>query len=568
MKRTKLALIGMTTVAALLFGFTAPARAAVLTWTGGGNGHSWNGSGNWSGGTRPGTTGDTLHITTTDTIDDIYRGSGTSLYSGGSTWRGNVNLNQGTITLDHYFGTGSNGVFNIGDGVGTADAIFNVVNGGRWQFDRHSNGTYKINIKRDGQLNATGTGYFERYGGHNNRKWQINVDGGSVTSAANWDMSDGSGNDANRVNLSDGGTVDVGAITVHEEVIDFADYTGSFTADYGASFGNIGAVTAALGSTFTTGAEGELRATDNGGSFTVDVGALSPGGFSTIGTMNLEGNEQNLVMGPVPDAKFVRVVQNLTESLQVAELQVFEDGTGDNLALSTAGGSATAKDLGHGGTPDRANDGDTNMSWGGGSVWHSGSGQGTWLQIELADPADIDSVHFWGRSDCCHGRQGDFSLIVEDALNAELINERIVGLGSTSPYHGLIPLEYPESGEVLASLVSGETYVMEIGDMADEISVENPYPGILSTIVDLNGADLEIDLLAPPQPGIWQLFRADEIRGSYGSLMLPSLGSGMEWITKDLTVGGTLSITPEPTTVLIWSLLAGLCVGLRWRRRK
>jgi hypothetical protein len=27
-------------------------------------------------------------------------------------------------------------------------------------------------------------------------------------------------------------------------------------------------------------------------------------------------------------------------------------------------------------------------------------------------------------------------------------------------------------------------------------------------------------------------------------------------------------VVPEPTTLLIWSLLAGLGVGLRWRRRK
>ncbi len=245
------------------------ASAATLTWTGGGDGYSWNGSGNWTGGTRPGTH-DTLNITTTATIDNVYRNDGTATYDGGSTWRGTVHLNQGTVLLDHRFESGE-GAFYIGDGAGTADAIVNVPSGGYWMFDRHSNGTYNVYIDTDGQLNATGTGYFAPYGGHGGRQWEINVQGGSITSQAGWNMSDGPGYDANRLNLSNGGTVDVGAITVHEEIIDFADLAAGnqFTAGYGGSFTNIGAVNAALGSTFTASGGGVLQATDNVSNFTV-----------------------------------------------------------------------------------------------------------------------------------------------------------------------------------------------------------------------------------------------------------------------------------------------------------
>jgi len=274
MKITSLALPGMTAVAALLIGLAVPAGAATLTWEGDGGGagddHSWNDADNW-GGTAPGYY-DTLNIDTDDTIDNVYRNTVPNTYYHGSTWRGVVHLDRGIITIDDDFCSGNTAVFNLGDGTGTADAIVNVTSGGYWQFDRHGNGLYTVNIKSDGQLNASGSGYFRDYGGHSNRSWEINVDGGSITSAANWNMSDGSGYDANLLNLSNGATVNVGAITVHEEVIDFASYqtSGTFTAKFGASFPNIASVQNSLGSTFTASSGGPLNALDNGdGTFTV-----------------------------------------------------------------------------------------------------------------------------------------------------------------------------------------------------------------------------------------------------------------------------------------------------------
>ena len=252
----------------------AAVQAASVTWDGGGDGTSWNDPINWSNNAFPSQTNDTLNITRalgTDVVTNVYRTTGTATYDGGSTYRGNVNLNRGTITMNAHFGSGSNGIFNIGDGTltgGLPDSTVNVSNAG-WRFDRHSNGTYTVNIKQDGLL-AGGT--YLNYGGHGGRKWVINIDGGSMTSPNAWNMSDGAGYDANRVNLSLGGTVNVGAITVHEEIIDFADSNAgnSFTANYGGSFANIAAVTAALGSTFTATGGAMLDATDNlDGTFTV-----------------------------------------------------------------------------------------------------------------------------------------------------------------------------------------------------------------------------------------------------------------------------------------------------------
>lgn len=67
------------------------AYAATLTWTGGGDGYSWNAPDNWSPNQRPGYY-DTLHITTEGQIGNVYRDSGTSLYEEGNTWRGTLHL--------------------------------------------------------------------------------------------------------------------------------------------------------------------------------------------------------------------------------------------------------------------------------------------------------------------------------------------------------------------------------------------------------------------------------------------------------------------------------------------
>lgn len=74
---------------------TGQAFGATLTWDGLGDGHSWNDANNW-GGTVPAYF-DTLHITTTDVIDNVYRDTSNNPYTFGSTWRGVVYLNQGTV---------------------------------------------------------------------------------------------------------------------------------------------------------------------------------------------------------------------------------------------------------------------------------------------------------------------------------------------------------------------------------------------------------------------------------------------------------------------------------------
>lgn len=279
------AVLGAVSVVVFAIGLTTRTDAATLTWNAGGDTHSWNDAANW-GGTAPAYY-DTLHITTAGTIDNVYRDTSNNVYKDGYTWQGTVHLNQGTINLPSTFETGSNGVFNIGDGTltgGARDAIVNV--SGYWRFDRHSDGTYTINIKQDGHLSG---GTFQYYAAHTNRKYVVNVDGGLMTSPNIWDMGHDPV-DVNRVNISHGGSVTVGSLSVDNDVVNIADTTGSFTAGFGGSFANIAAVKAAVGATFVSSSGGAPLAVDNGnGTYTVSgltppTGNTGPGGFQSTAT--------------------------------------------------------------------------------------------------------------------------------------------------------------------------------------------------------------------------------------------------------------------------------------------
>jgi fibronectin-binding autotransporter adhesin len=248
------------------------AGAADLTWTGGGDGESWADAANW-GGTAPADIGDTLTIDNGDTIIDILRPAGGN-YTAGSTLRSVVNLDYGTMNINSVFETGRPGIFNIGDGVltgGSADAIVDLT--AKWEFNRHDSGTYVMNILADGELNATGSGYFQTYS-ETNRNWNINIDGGLMTSEADWVIKANNGPNNNLLTLATDGTVDVGAITVQTgDVIDFADTSfTSFTADFGGSFADLAAVNSAIGTTFTATGGSTIVAVDKGdGTFRVGI---------------------------------------------------------------------------------------------------------------------------------------------------------------------------------------------------------------------------------------------------------------------------------------------------------
>jgi hypothetical protein len=102
--------------------------------------------------------------------------------------------------------------------------------------------------------------------------------------------------------------------------------------------------------------------------------------------------------------KSVVITNANADYLQVAEFQAFETGTGNNVALSSAGAQASTTAGSYDGTstPGKAIDGEfTNLNYP--YMFHSAYQDGN-LTITFANMAELDSAAIYGRSDCCSYR--------------------------------------------------------------------------------------------------------------------------------------------------------------------
>jgi len=295
--------------------------------------------------------------------------------------------------------------------------------------------------------------------------------------------------------------------------------------------------------------------------------AIEIGGDGAIGTIDQLGVEQGVSTNPLTGARVVKIIQNKPQAanpLQLAEVQAFETGTGINVALAgTASQSSQLRGFG----PDRAID--NNL----GNFQHTRDGLGQWWQVELAGPTNLDNVTIHARDGCCNqSRTADVQLqIFGDVAQTNLLfDQRVLGIETNGV--GVIPLSVPVSGDVLATLADPLTYVFDLDNAptSDQLVVPNPRPGVFSTILDANNATLQVELLPATllTPGdTWTLLVADAFLGGFDQIILPK---GAIWDTSNLLEDGTLRFVavPEPSTVAIWTLLAGLGIGIGWRRRK
>jgi hypothetical protein len=126
------------------------------------------------------------------------------------------------------------------------------------------------------------------------------------------------------------------------------------------------------------------------------------------------------------------------------------------------------------------------------------------------------------------------------------------GLSTTRLYVG--NLDIGAAGELL----------MELGGPA----VGSGHDQIFSTGVLSLGGALAIELIGQFDPQLGNEFDLFDgaISGEFATFDLPGLPSGLTWDTNSLYTDGTISVTPEPATMVILAL-GGLAV-IRRRRRK
>ncbi len=99
-------------------------------------------------------------------------------------------------------------------------------------------------------------------------------------------------------------------------------------------------------------------------------------------------------------------------TLTLAEVEVFSDGV--NIARQ---GKASQSSVAHGGLPERAIDGDSSGSFGGGHQTHTIEDKAEpWWEVDLGGDRPIDAITVWNRTDGNLGKRLDgFHLVVRDA---------------------------------------------------------------------------------------------------------------------------------------------------------
>jgi hypothetical protein len=99
---------------------------------------------------------------------------------------------------------------------------------------------------------------------------------------------------------------------------------------------------------------------------------------------------------PTARGRFVRV-ENLGQRrvLSLAEVQVFS--AGKNVAPQ---GKASQSSTAHGGAAQRANDGNTNGRYDGGSVTHTNDEDAPWWEVDLGGEKEIEGIVVWNRTEC------------------------------------------------------------------------------------------------------------------------------------------------------------------------
>ena len=102
--------------------------------------------------------------------------------------------------------------------------------------------------------------------------------------------------------------------------------------------------------------------------------------------------------------------------LQIAELQILETGSGEELQKGAAARQSSTHE---GGEAAKAIDGNTEQDFTKGSVSHTNEQKDPWFVVDLGGVKDISTIKLFNRGDCCGDRlKGATIEIIDDGLNS------------------------------------------------------------------------------------------------------------------------------------------------------
>lgn len=156
----------------------------------------------------------------------------------------------------------------------------------------------------------------------------------------------------------------------------------------------------------------------------VRLPSVKRGGSRTAGLMvrvpdGTADGAYDLIVVAAPDEWSVEVKRTITVERR-------------NLAR---GKPVTQSSTAHGGVPARAVDGNTNGTYGAGSVTHTDFQSGSWWEVDLGAVENIDKIAIWNRTDCCADRLTDFYVLVSDKPFASTSLTETLADETVWPYH-------------------------------------------------------------------------------------------------------------------------------------
>lgn len=124
--------------------------------------------------------------------------------------------------------------------------------------------------------------------------------------------------------------------------------------------------------------------------------------------------------------RYIKLTQKYNSWQQVAEMQAIEIFSGANVALASAGATATSSSnyVNNAATygPQRAIDGVTN----GNTFWHSNSTNiNEFITVDLSSGKNLDYIRIYNRSDCCQDRGQNMLLELFDSSNTVVYSKTV-----------------------------------------------------------------------------------------------------------------------------------------------
>lgn len=133
-------------------------------------------------------------------------------------------------------------------------------------------------------------------------------------------------------------------------------------------------------------------------------------------TYNINGGASQTAAATNLKTRYVRIGQNGSDWLNIAEIRAIQSGTNVNVASGKTGTGTT-----NGSFPiPNLTDGNT------GNYWHSnGMGTGQYVEIDLGAPYLLDHVEIVNRQDCCWERLANLQLIFKDSTGFQFSSRQI-----------------------------------------------------------------------------------------------------------------------------------------------